>query len=141
MPNLTRRDLRSFLPDWNPTDDQIDLGIEVVRGWLLTDTGLNPLPDPLPSDLWADAVELVALVVDNPTSYASTTTGPTSKFWPIAARRDNIRSGIRRRYKMRPTGCYPTAQGYPERATQLEQPVPMGHGWWDYHGDWYWTSE
>jgi hypothetical protein len=58
VPNLTRADLRAFLPQYDLPDQQTDIVILLVRGWLLDATDLEVLPDPLPEVLWGAAVEL-----------------------------------------------------------------------------------
>lgn len=131
MPNLTRRDLRAFLPQYDLPDDQVDMVILIVRGWLLEDTGLPVLPDPLGETLWAAAVELAALLASNPESLAQKTTGPTSRSWPMAPQRDAIRNRVRKQFKaqrMAPTGGYPDAPAYPEPARGGSAYV--GGGWW-----------
>jgi hypothetical protein len=90
VPNLTRRDLRSFLPQYDLPDEQVDMVILLVRGWLLDATELLELPDPLPEGLWAGAVELAALLASNPESLAQKTIGPTSRSWPMSPQRDRI---------------------------------------------------
>lgn len=109
MPNLTRRDARALLPQYDLPDEQLDIVILMVEGWLLDATGLDELPDPLPRVLWSGAVELAALLASNPESFAQKTVGPTSRAWPMAPRRDAIIERIRRRYRaerMAPAGCY-----------------------------------
>jgi hypothetical protein len=68
MPNLIRRDARALLPQHDLPDEQVDIVIDLVRAWLLDATNLDTLPDPLDEVLWAAAVELAALLADNPTS-------------------------------------------------------------------------
>lgn len=122
MPNVTRRDARALLPQYDLPDDQLDLVILLVRAWLLEDTGLDALPDPLPEVLWAGAVELAALVASNPESLAQKTIGPTSRSWPLAPQRDAIRARIRQRYRsmrLQPQGEYPAPGVYPEPAGRL----------------------
>lgn len=132
MPNLTRRDLRGFLPQYDLPDEQVDLIILLVRGWLLEATDLAELPDPLGEVLWAGALELAALLASNPESLAQKTIGPTSRSWPMSPRRDQIIAGIRAKYRrarMAPQGAYPPAPSYPESAL----PDSGGYlrpGWW-----------
>jgi hypothetical protein len=135
VPNLTRADARALLPQHNLPDQQLDMVILLVRGWLLEDTGLDILPDPLPEVLWAGAVELAALLADNPTSLAQKTVGPTSRSWPMAPQRDAIRARIRKRYRalrMSPQGSYPAAPDYPE-------PVRFSDATSD-AGGWFWIG-
>jgi hypothetical protein len=109
VPNLTRRDARALLPQHDLPDEQLDIVILLVEGWLLDATGLDDLPNPLPTVLWAGGTELAALLVSNPESLAQKTIGPTSAAWPMASRRDAIVERIRRRYRaerMAPAGCY-----------------------------------
>jgi hypothetical protein len=119
VPNLTRGDLRAFLPQYNLPDEQVDMVILLVRGWLLDATQLEALPDPLGEVLWSAALELAGLLASNPESLAQKTVGPTSRSWPMASRRDQILDRLARRYRtarMAPQGCYPTAGVYPEPA-------------------------
>jgi hypothetical protein len=113
VPNLTRRDLRSFLPEYDlARDDEVDQIIFLVRSWLLDATDLDELPAPLPEILWGAALELAALVADNKVSHAQKTIGPTSRSWPMASRRDAIIAGVRARWareRMQPVGSYPPA--------------------------------
>jgi hypothetical protein len=44
-----------------------------VNGWLQDATGLATWPDPVPDRLWAWAIELAGLVIDNPTAKWSET--------------------------------------------------------------------
>lgn len=132
MPNLTRADLRAFLPQYNLPDAQADRVIDVVRAWLLDATGLDELPDPLGEVLWAAALELAALLGSNPESLAQKTVGPTSRSWPLAARRDAILDRLRARYRtqrMAPQGSYPPPDVYPEAA--LSRQVYTGVVWID----------
>jgi hypothetical protein len=136
VPNLTRRDLRSFLPQYDLPDEQVDMVILLVRAWLLEDTELEVLPDPLPEVLWAGALELAALLASNPESLAQKTVGPTSRSWPMAPQRDAIRARIRQRYRrarLSPTGAYPLPGTYPDPA----RPNPL-----DYQppGTWRWIG-
>jgi hypothetical protein len=134
VPNLTRGDLRTFLPQEDLTDGELDLVILLVRGWLLDDTDLTVLPDPLPDVLWAGALELAALLADNRTSLAQKTVGPTSRSWPMASQRDAIRSRIRLRYRraaMAPQGSYPAAKVWPEPSYEPWTGIPPegASGW------------
>lgn len=120
MPNLTRADLRAFLPQYDLPDAQTDIVILLVRGWLLDATDLDELPDPLPDVLWAAAVELAALLASNPESLAQKTVGPTSRSWPLAPRRDAILARLTQRYRrsaMAPQGVYPDPDPYPDAAS------------------------
>lgn len=136
MPNLTRRDARALLPQYNLPDEQLDMVILLVEGWLIDATGLDELPNPLPKVLWAGAVELAALLASNPESLAQKTVGPTSRSWPMAARRDAIVERIRRRYaaeRMAPSGTYGDQTFvYPD---PVRQPALIGET-----GGWVWVG-
>src|SRR5690349_18516111 len=97
MSLLAPKDVRDLVPQEDFSDDQLTVTMRLVAGWLREDTGLTELPDPIPDThaLFAPALELVALVAENPTSLASKTAGPTSRAWPQARRRDAIRERIR----------------------------------------------
>ena len=115
MPELNAQDVRDLLPFERFTEKQLALAISLVRGWLLGATRLPALPAPLPDDLWADATELLLLFVDNPTSLAQRTVGPTSASWPMAPRRDAILRTVRERYShgSGPRGTYPRPDPWP----------------------------
>jgi hypothetical protein len=114
VPNLTRKDLRAFLPEYDLSrDDEVDTIIWLVESWLLDATGLDELPAPLPKVLWGAALELAALATDNKVSHAQKTIGPTSRSWPLANRRDAILANVRARWtreQLSPTGSYPPAE-------------------------------
>lgn len=117
MPIIDLTDLRAFLPQYTFTDPTANVTLRLVSGWLQRATNTSPLPDPLPDDLWADALELAGLVISNPESLASRTAGPTSRTWPLAARRDAILARVEARAKQAisaPRGCFPPPRAYPE---------------------------
>lgn len=131
MPNLTREDLRAFLPQYDLPDGQTDMVIMLVRSWLLDATNLDVLPDPLPEVLWGAAVELASLLASNPESLAQKTVGPTSRAWPMASRRDAILQRVTRRYRaaqLAPTGAYGDSYPYPEPVA-YRTTVPDVGGW------------
>lgn len=132
MPNLTRGDLRAFLPQYSLPDGQLDLVILIVRSWLLEDTELDALPDPLPETLWGPALELAAILASNPESLAQKTVGPTSRSWPMQRQADAIRDRLRRRWartRLAPTGSYPDPTPYPEPAQVDYTVLPSGAVW------------
>jgi hypothetical protein len=144
VPNLTRADLRAFLPQYDLPDQQTDIVILLVRGWLLDATDLEVLPDPLPEVLWGAAVELAALLASNPESLAQKTIGPTSRSWPLAPRRDAILERLRKRYarqRMAPQGAYGPVAAYPEpnRYARTQVPATVPAGWYEPTGDGGWT--
>lgn len=102
-------DVRALIPQDSFTDAQLNVTMGLVAGWLQTAAGLAAPPDSLsPTDqLYAPALELVALVADNPTSLASRTAGPTSRMWPLASRRDAVLDRVRQMYRGQPTGSFP----------------------------------
>jgi hypothetical protein len=123
MPNLVRRDARALLPQHDLPDEQVDIVIDLVRAWLLDATSLDTLPDPLDDVLWAAAVELAALLADNPTSLMSRQMGPTGTMWPQRNQRESILNRVRTRYRakrMAPGGFYPAPSSWPQPA---ERPV------------------
>ncbi len=133
MPNLTRKDLRDYLPWMDLDDAQLDVLIEIVEGWLID--AMRPeddaLPEPLPKWLWAYTTELAAILAENPTSLAQKTSGPTSMSWPLMARRDAIMARIEKRYnsdRKGPRGTFPDALSWPEpeAGTRL---YPFGSGY------------
>lgn len=80
-----------------------------VDGWLRTATGLTQWPDPVPDDLWAWAIELAAMVVDNPTMANSETVGGVSTQFGNRTRRAEILAEARRAYNTagKPMGVFP----------------------------------
>lgn len=69
-----------------------------VNGWLRTATGLSDWPDPVPDDLWGWAIELAAMVVDNPTMVNTETVGATTTQFGNRARRAEILAEARHVY-------------------------------------------
>jgi hypothetical protein len=146
VPNLTRRDLRAFLPQYDLPDEQVDIVILLVRGWLLDATDLDGLPDPLPEILWSASVELAALLASNPESLSQKTIGPTSRAWPMGPRRDAILDRLRQRYRaarMSPQGDYGPVYAFPEpnryARTVPDPSVPAG--WYaPVDGGWTWVG-
>lgn len=118
-----REDVRNLLPQRTLTDAQIDTAERLVAGWLRTASGRTDV-DALADDdpLFSPALELVGLVLDNPTSLASKTVGPTSRMWPLAPRRDAILREVKLRARQ-PSGSFPCAQPWPDPASQFTQVV------------------
>lgn len=119
MSLLTPQDVRDLVPQEDFSDQQLAVTMRLVAGWLREDTGLTELPDPIPDThaLWAPALELVALVAENPTSLASRTAGPTTQAWPQARRRDAIRARVSLTYRGSsggPAGDFPPALPWPD---------------------------
>jgi hypothetical protein len=104
------------VPQVNP--DAAALYRRAVNGWLQRATGLSEWPDPVPDDLWAWAIELAAMVVDNPTMANSETIGATSKQFGNRVRRAEILEEARQAYHTasKPQGSFPEP-------------------------DWHWTSQ
>lgn len=117
MALLSEEDVQNLLPQEDLTTEQIDTAMRLVAGMLMTAAGLDTPPDALADSdpLFAPALELVLLLVDNPTSLTSRTAGPTSQYWPLAPRRDAILEQVRRRRTM-PSGDFPCAQRWPDPA-------------------------
>lgn len=121
MTLLQPADVRAFLPQERFSDDQLTVTMKLVGGWLRGASGRTELPDPLPDTdpLWSPALELVALVAENPTSLASRTAGPTSRNWPLSARRDAVLEDVRRQYaqeRSAPRGTFPPPEPWPDPA-------------------------
>lgn len=118
MPLLfTADDLRAFL-QYEIAAETVDVVDRIVNGWLLGATRLAELPFPLPDDLWADALELGALLASNPESLSQRTAGPTTRSWPMAPRRDAILQRVAGRYssaaRLGPTGAFPRVRDWPD---------------------------
>lgn len=116
MTLLTADDVRDLVPQEDFSDGQLAVTMRLVAGWLLDATGLTVLPDPIPDThaLFAPALELVALVAENPTSLASKTAGPTSRMWPLAPRRDAVLARVRAKYRAQPSGSFPDPVPLPD---------------------------
>jgi hypothetical protein len=71
-----------------------------VNGWLQDATGLTDWPDPIPDRLWAWAIELAAICVDNPTAKWSETIDDTVTVYERGAqgRRREILDAARSAY-------------------------------------------
>lgn len=69
-----------------------------VNGWLKNATGLSGWPDPVPDDLWGWAIELAAMVSENPTLLNAETVGATSATFGDRARRAQILDEARKAY-------------------------------------------
>lgn len=91
-----------------------------VNGWLQDATGLDTWPDPVPDKLWAWAIELAALVFDNPTAKWSQTIDDSADVYERGpqGRRREILDAARAAYNM--------TRNQPQYAF----PEP----------DWHWTS-
>lgn len=136
MPLLVDSDVRALVPQEDFSAEQLQVTMRLVAHWLREDSGrtdvsaesnAEPLADTDP--LWGPAIELVALVGENPTSLASRTSGPTSATWPQARRRDAIRQGVRDRAQAAasgPRGSFPPAPVYPDPAIN----PATGQHWW-----------
>lgn len=90
-----------------------------VSGWLQDATGLSDWPSPVPDRLWAWAIELAAIVHENPTANWSTTIDDTTTVYDRGpqGRRREILDAARRAYN---------TAGKP----QYSFPEP----------DWHWTT-
>lgn len=67
---------------------------QVVAGWLLEATGLPALPDPVPPQVFAWALELGGIAYENPTSMSTDTTADITSSW--GDRRSQIFAAARR---------------------------------------------
>jgi hypothetical protein len=108
-----QQDVGSIRQDW------AESSIRIAVGWLKGRCFFEQWPpSPVPEDLWAWAVELAALVYDNPTLVSSTTVGgQTIAYGAVAARRRQIldeASGVYPRQAGRPIGVFPDSSPLPE---------------------------
>lgn len=69
-----------------------------VNGWLQDATGLTDWPNPVPDRLWAWAIELAGIALDNPTSNAAEAIGSTSTTYGGRGRRQEILDAARAAY-------------------------------------------
>lgn len=82
-----------------------------VNGWLQDATGLTVWPDPVPDRLWAWAIELAAIVSENPSAKWSQTIDDTADVFERGAqgRRREILDAARSAYNTagKPQGSFP----------------------------------
>jgi len=82
-----------------------------VNGWLQDATGLTDWPNPVPDRLWAWAIELAALVFDNPGAKWSQTIDDSADTYDRGpqGRRQEILAAARRAYNTagKPQGSFP----------------------------------
>jgi hypothetical protein len=82
-----------------------------VNGWLQDATGLDTWPSPVPDKLWAWALELAAIVWDNPMANWSSAIDDASTVYERGAqgRRREILDAARRTYNTasKPQGSFP----------------------------------
>lgn len=112
--NYLQQDVGSFRQEWAET------AIRIAVGWLRGRCYFEQWPpSPVPEDLWAWAVELAALVYDNPTLVSSSTVGgQTIAYGAVAARRREILAeaeGVYPRLSGRPVGEFPAACPLPKQ--------------------------
>ena len=119
MPRLKREHVTGSLPQYDFTDDEVDLAIDRTLGWLTDAVAPAELPDVLDRATWADAVEIAIMVVTNPEGFAQKTVGQTGRMWPIVQRRDELVKKVRERHQRAvsgPSATYPPAPAWPEPA-------------------------
>ena len=82
-----------------------------VNGWLQDATGLTVWPDPVPDRLWAWAIELAAIALENPTAKWSQTIDDTVDVYERGpqGRRREILDAARTAYNTagKPQGSFP----------------------------------
>jgi hypothetical protein len=108
------------LPSWMQipeVDDETVYRIRrYVNGWLQDATGLDTWPDPLPDKIWAWAIELAALVHENPTAKWSQTIDESVDVYERGAqgRRREILDAARAAYNTagKPQGSFPETDWY-----------------------------
>lgn len=102
-----------------PTEDQVELADRIVWGWLKGPLGLDARPEPpVPEQVFAWAVELGAIYLENPTGLSSYQLGG-ERFGFSAERRESILAeaaggGMPSSAAPRPTGDFPPARAYPD---------------------------
>jgi len=91
----------------------------IAQAWLGSATALTVWPTPVPEDLRAWALELAALVYDNPAWLVSEQVADTATTW-FLARRNEILSEARQAYGTggaasgRAVGCFPDPACLPD---------------------------
>lgn len=120
---IANADVRALVPQEDFSDEQLVVTTKLVAGWLREDTGRTDIDSATELDetdpLWSPALELIALVAENPTSLASRTAGPTSQTWPLARERDRIRARVKALYRKDtsgPRGSFPDPLPWPDPA-------------------------
>jgi hypothetical protein len=87
-----------------------------VNGWLQDATGLTEWPDPVSDRLWAWAIELAAIVIDNPTAKWAETLDDSAAVYERGphGRRREILDAARRAYNTagQPQGSFPEPDWY-----------------------------
>lgn len=82
-----------------------------VNGWLQDATGLTSWPEPIPDRLWAWAIELAAIVMENPTANWSSTIDDSSTVYERGSqgRRREILDAAKAAYNTagKPQGVFP----------------------------------
>jgi hypothetical protein len=136
MPLLPLGDVRELLPQVGDAygDDQLLVAMGLVAGWLRTATGLTVLPTqiPLEHDLYAPALELLALLVSNPENLERSESGRGVRWWSRSPRRDHILAQLRARYRGGPSGCFPPPRRWPDPDrlyVNRWDSVPMNERW------------
>ena len=120
MPRLKREHVTGSLPQYDFTDDEVDLAIDRTLGWIAGAVEPAELPDVLDRATWADAVEIAIMVVTNPEGFAQKTVGQTGRMWPIVQRRDELVKRVKERHQRAvsgPSGSYPPPPAWPEPAS------------------------
>lgn len=91
-----------------------ETAIKVAEGWLRAATHFSvDWPEPVPGQLWAWAVELAALVVDNPGGLLSQTVGGQTTAWAVARRQEILAAAAAEYPKAQPSGSFPPAVPWP----------------------------
>lgn len=114
------------LSDWlgKPvTEARATVAERVVWGWLQPILGSDTRPEPVPDDLWAWAIELGAIAVENPTGLDRKTIGPFTEDYS-SERRAEILDEVRQSplgggtgaIGGQPGGEFPEAACYPDPA-------------------------
>jgi hypothetical protein len=87
-----------------------------VNGWLQDATGFTEWPTPVPDQLWAWAIELAAIVFDNPAANWSATIDDTVTVYERGpqGRRQQILNAARAAYNTagKPQGSFPEPDWY-----------------------------
>lgn len=100
----------------------------IAQAWLGSATRLTEWPTPVPEDLRAWAIELAALIYDNPSWLESETVEGSSTRWALS-RRAEILAEARARYGTPgvagPLGSFPDPVAWPDPAPGYRDPFPV----------------
>lgn len=117
--------LAAYLQHTVRSDSEL-IAIEVAEGWLAA-VAPPPWPQPPPSDLWAWALELAAIVYSNPQSLVSRSDDQETRGWATDRRREILEAAAASSHgtagaTAAPIGCFPAPAAWPDPALVVAPP-------------------